>query len=127
MRGRIGTFIIFFAAILAPADAFGMSTKGKPASGHCTVVGVEKLPSALGRGSSICLELQRAVESVAPTARFSAEVKVISPSRLAAKLIVNDRALPEQKFAIMDRELDAGAIERFAHSLAAEIAKAAKS
>jgi hypothetical protein len=64
---------------------------------------------------------------LAPAARYSAKVTVISRSRLAATLIVNGRALPEQKFAIMDRELNAGAIERFAHSLAAEIAKAAKS
>ena len=47
-------------------------------------------------------------------------------ARLSARLIVNGHALPEQHFAVMDRELDPGSISRFAQSLAAEVAKAAK-
>ena len=104
-----------------------MSSKAPPTPGLCHVVGGEKLPPSVGGGSAICVELRRAVETVAPAVRYSAEVRVLSRSRLSAALIVNDRALPEQNFAIMDSELDAGAIKRFAHSLAAAIATAAKS
>jgi hypothetical protein len=58
--------------------------------------------------------------------RFTADVKVVSSSMLAANLVVNGRALPEQKFAVMDRELGQSSINRFASSLAAEVAKAAR-
>ena len=45
---------------------------------------------------------------------------------LGTILVVNGRTLPEQNFAVMDRELNPGAIRRFAESLAGEVAKAAK-
>ena len=93
---------------------------------RCQVVGGEKLPAASGGSKAVCAEIERAVAELAPRANYSAEVKVLSKSRLAATLIVNGRALPEQRFAIMDSDLDAGAIQRFARSLAAEVAKAAK-
>jgi hypothetical protein len=41
-------------------------------------------------------------------------------------LTVNGRILPEQKFAVMDRDLNPQSIERFAQSLAAVVAKTAK-
>jgi len=47
-------------------------------------------------------------------------------ARLSAALVVNGRTLPEQNFAVMDSGLDAGAIRRFAQSLAQAVAKAAK-
>jgi hypothetical protein len=40
--------------------------------------------------------------------------------------MVNGRKLPEQNFAVMDRDLNPGSIRRFAESLAREVAKAAK-
>jgi hypothetical protein len=125
MRGRSATFIFLLAIALTPAGAAAMSPSGK-ASVRCHVVGSEKLPRTSGGASAICAEVERAVAAVAPAARYSAEVKVLSRSKLAATLVVNGRTLPEQNFAIMDRELNPGAIERFARSLAAEIAKAAK-
>jgi hypothetical protein len=93
---------------------------------RCQVVGGEKLPAASGGGKAVCAEIERAVAQLAPQIHYSAEVKVLSKSRLAATLIVNDRTLPEQRFAIMDSDLDIGAIRRFARSLATEIAKAAR-
>jgi hypothetical protein len=41
-------------------------------------------------------------------------------------LVVNGRTLPEQKFAVMDRELNSTSIERFADSLADQVAEAAR-
>ena len=52
------------------------------------------------------------------------EVRALSASRLSASLTVNGRALPEQNFARMDRELDRPAFERFAEALAEQVAKA---
>ena len=43
---------------------------------------------------------------------------------LATRLMVNGRALAEQKFAVMDDNLNKGSIERFAQSIAAAVAKA---
>ena len=93
---------------------------------RCQVIGSEKLPAGSGGTKAVCAEVERAVAELAPRAHYSAEVTVLSKSRLAATLVVNGRTLPEQKFAIMDSDLNAGAIQRFARSLAAEVAKAAK-
>jgi hypothetical protein len=99
---------------------------GSGHDGRCQIVGGEKLPPHVGGGTTLCAEIERAVASAAPRARYTAEVKVLSKSKLAATLVVNGRTLPEQRFAIMDSDLDTGAIQRFARSLAAEVAKAAK-
>ena len=91
------------------------------------MLGSEKLPARSGGAAAVCSEIERAVASAAPKVRYSADVRVLSKSRLSAALVVNGRALPEQKFAIMDSELDAGAIKRFAASLANAVAEAARS
>jgi hypothetical protein len=96
------------------------------AAGRCYVLHGEKLPPQSGGPDALCSELERAVSAVAPNVAYQAEIRVVSPSRLVAVLVVNGRALPEQKFAIMDRQLNRSAIERFVQSLAAEIAKTAK-
>jgi hypothetical protein len=126
MRGRFATLVFLFAAALSSASAPAMSAAAHKPIGRCTVIGGEKLPAASGGTSAICAEVERAIAGLAPTARYSAEVRVLSSSRLAATLVVNGRKLPEQRFAIMDRELNAGAVHRFAQSLAAEVARAAK-
>lgn len=94
--------------------------------GRCQVVGGEKLPVSSGGSAALCAEIEHAVAAVAGTARFSIEVKVLSKSRLAARLVVNGRTLPEQNFAIMDSDLNAGAIQRFAASLATLVEQEAK-
>lgn len=122
MRGKLATFILVLAAGVVPAGALAMSA---PIT-HCRVLGGEKLPAATGGAKAVCAAVEKAVAARAPNIRYSAEVKVQSPSRLAATLVVNGRALPEQKFGVMDRELGEGSIKRFANSIAAEVAKAAK-
>jgi len=69
--------------------------------------------------------LDACLAAAVPNARYRAEIKLLSASRLAAVLVVNGHTLPEQNFAVMDRQLDRASIRRFAESLAATVAKAA--
>ena len=123
MRGN-ATFLLVLAAGVVPAGACAMSATGKPQA-HCSVLGGEKLPARVGGPKAICDAVERAVASRAPGVRFSAEVKVLTRSMLTASLVVNGRRLSEQKFAVMDRELGESSINRFADSIATEVAKAA--
>jgi len=104
-----------------PASAGAMS-----APGPCRVVAGEKMLASTGGADALCNEIRKAVAAAAPGARYSAEVKALSPSRLAATLVVNGKALPEQNFAVMDRNLSTTSIREFAASLAREVAQAAK-
>jgi len=96
------------------------------ASGGCRVIAGEKYLRAPVGGGMICAEIERALATRAPGARVKTDVTVLSPSRLAATLVVNDRALPEHKFAVMDNDLSPEAVQRFARSLANAAADAAK-
>ena len=93
-----------------------------PATGKCRVIGGEKLPSAVGK-DAVCAEIASAMAKLAPAARYSVEVKVLSSSRLSAALVVNGQTLPDQNIAVSDSELGPGPIRRFAESLAAAAAK----
>ena len=121
MRGELAKIVFLVATTVFTASANAMS-----ASGRCRVIAGGRLPAATGGSTAICSEIERAIASVAPGVDYHAEVKVLSASRLSADLVVNGRALPEQNFAIMDRQLDRAAIQRFARSLAAELSKAPK-
>lgn len=94
--------------------------------GRCTVIGGENLPAAVGGNEALCTAIERAIASRAPTAHYSAQIKVLPRSRLSATLVVNGRTLPEQKFAVMDRELNPASIQLFADSLAEQLVEAAK-
>jgi len=93
---------------------------------RCQIMGGDKLPAVSGGSATVCAEIERAIGASAPNVQYSIEVKVLSATRLAASLMVDGHALPEQHFAIMDSELDAGAIQRFAASLARVVAQAAR-
>ena len=121
MVGKLAAVILVLAGI-APAGSFAMSAPRH----DCRVLDAGKLPAAAGGAHAICAAIEQAVAAQAPNVRFSAEVRVVTPSMLATKLVVNGRALPEQKFAVMDRKLGASSIQRFANSIASEVAKAAK-
>jgi hypothetical protein len=118
MRAFLGTLALLLAtpALSAPPAAVSSSR-------HCSVVDGDKLPPDVGGPEAVCAAVERAIAAAAPKVRYKAEVRVLSPSRLAANLVVNGQALPQQSFAIMDRKLNRGAIDRFANALAAEIAK----
>jgi hypothetical protein len=126
MRGKFAPFMVVLAAGGIPWSTSAVSAPGQQTQHHCRVIGGDKLPADSGGADAVCSAIQRAVAERSPAVNFSAEVKVVTPSMLTANLTVNGRTLPEQKFAIMDRELNRGAIERFAQSLAMEVAKAAE-
>jgi len=125
MRGIHAILILALAVGMVPASSFAMSAAG-PKPIHCRVLAGEKLPAASGGPDAICSAIEKAVASVAPNIRFSAEVTVLTPSMLSTSLLVDGRALPEQKFAVMDRELNEASIERFANSIAATVAQASR-
>jgi hypothetical protein len=91
-------------------------------SPHCRVIDGGKLPAASGGAAALCEAIEQAVSKRAPGTAFSAEVRVLSSSRLAAALIANGRKLPDQKFASMDHELTKGSFERFARTIAEQVA-----
>ncbi len=93
-------------------------------SPRCTVVDGERLPAASGGSAALCAAIERAISERVPGTVFTAEVRVLPRSMLAATLTVNGRELPEHKFASMDRELDKSSFARFAQSLAESLAQA---
>ena len=120
-----------FAAIVlltavAPPRLVAMNIGGESPNGRCVIIGGEKLsPESIG-SAGICGEVEAAIASRAPTVRYSAQIRVLSPTRLAATLIVNDRTLPVQNFAVMDGKLSNGSIKRFAAAVALAVAGASK-
>lgn len=113
MFGRLLPWIIAAAAGIA-ACAPAMSTPASP----CRVTGGEKLPPDSGGAAGICAAVERAIAATAPTLQVSVEVRVLSNSALSASIVTNGRKLPDQNFAISDRALNRGAIERFAQAIA---------
>jgi hypothetical protein len=123
-RVRFAKCLLVGAAAASAADACAIGVPDQQRHAHCSVIGIEKLPADIGGADAICDAINRAVAARVPTAHFTAEVKVLSASRVTTRLTVNERALPEQNFAVMDRNLNQGSIERFAQSIAAAIAQA---
>lgn len=95
--------------------------------GHCTITGEQHLPTALGGSAAVCAIIERAITARAPTATYTAQLKVHPRSRLSAVLVVNGHPLPEQNFAVMDRELSKATVQRFADTLAGLVSDAAGS
>ena len=113
--------ILLVAAAFLGGNACAMSAPHHP---HCRVTDGDKLPAGSGGPDALCAAIEQAVKDRAPNAAFSAEVTVLSSSMLAATLTADGRKLPEQKFAIMDRQLDHSSFERFARALADQLVKA---
>ena len=100
-------------------------TSGAPETPHCRVVDPGKLPAESGGASALCSAIVRAIAARTSIA-FSVEVRALSASRLAATVTANGKALPEQNFATMDRDLNSASFERFAAALAEQVAKATR-
>ncbi|HZC37340.1 MAG TPA: hypothetical protein VE221_01555 [Sphingomicrobium sp.] len=94
------------------------------AQGPCRVTGGEKLPAEAGGADAICAAVQKAAAAQAPNLRYSAEIRVLSRTALAADLTADGRALPELKFSVSDRELNPRAIGHFADSVGVALAGA---
>ncbi len=90
------------------------------------MVGAEKLSGESGGPGAICAAVQRAVAAQvqAQGVRYSAEIRVLSRSALAAELQTNGRKLPELRFSVQDRNLNPLAIGHFADSIAGALAEA---
>jgi hypothetical protein len=123
MWSKIHGTVLAFAAIAALG---GPAMSAPIPAGTCRVLHGEKLPRDAGSADALCSAVQRAIAARAPHVRYSAEVRVMSKSVLSATLVANGRTLPEQQFAVSDRNLNPRSIERFAAALAEEVAKAAK-
>lgn len=110
-------------AALAGGNACAMSTgESKPA--NCRVIGGEKLPPESGGAGAICRAIKAAVSQRAPGLAYEVEVTVVQNSRLSASIMVGGRKLADQNFARMDRPLTKEAFDRFAMTVAEELAKA---
>ena len=107
------------------AAACAMSAPGQT-PGRCRISGGEKLPAEAGGADAICAAVERAVAAGAPGVRYSADVRVLSRSSLAANLIVNGRNLPDVKFSVSDREINPRSIGHFAESVAIAVAGASR-
>jgi len=114
--------IALVAGALFCGNACAMNAPARQ-SPQCRVVDGGKLPAGSGGAAVLCAAIEQAVSARAPGVAYRAEVRALSSSRLSATLTVNGRALPEQNFARMDRELDRPAFERFAEALAEQVAK----
>ncbi len=123
MGSKIHGSVLAFAALAALG---GPAMSAPKTAGNCRVLHGEKLPADAGSADAVCSAVHRAITARAPHVRYSAEVRVLSKSALSATLVANGRPLPEQQFAVMDRNLNVRSIERFAAAMADEVAKAAK-
>ena len=124
MRGRFAALLIVVTT-LDSGGALAMKPSSTVTIGHCTVVGEGNLPAAVGGAKGLCAILDRAVATRAGTTNYTAHVKVLPRSRLSAILVVDGRELPQQNFAVMDRELSSSTIQRFADGLAEQVLEAA--
>ena len=125
----MGRVIFGSIALAAAASVCSAACAMSPANNQaspCRVVGGEKLPAASGGPGALCAAIERAVSQRAPGVEFTAEVTVLSASRLAATLTSGGRKLPEQKFASMDRDLTVASFDRFAAALAEKVASGAR-
>lgn len=120
MFGRI---LVLYSSIAALAIACAPAVSA-PVESPCRVVHGEKLPVESGGASAICAAVEQAVAARAPNLKYSAEVRILSKSTLIIAAEVRGRKLPEQHFAVMDRNLNPASLKRFAEAAADEIAKA---
>jgi hypothetical protein len=122
MRTRLFESLLAIAAAAAPASASAMSAPSQDVHGPCRVIGGEKLPAATGGPTEVCAAFARAIAAHAPKLRYTAEVRVLSKSGLAVKVVANGRTVADQRFSIMDKDLNAASIQRFAETIAAQVA-----
>ena len=113
--------LLVMAASLSGGACAMASPSGQPAP--CRIVDGDKLPDESGGAAALCSAIERAAAAKAPGVAYTVEVRVLSSSRLAATLKSGGRQLPEQNFAVMDRELNGVSFERFAEALADRLAE----
>lgn len=108
---------------LCAAAASAMSA---PQNG-CRVVAGEAFLKEAGGASALCSSFEHAIAARAPNVHYSAEIRVLSKSALTVSVTANGHKLPDQHYAIMDRNLNPGSIKRFGEAVADAIAESGKS
>lgn len=124
---RFATCLVAGTVAASATGAYAMSAPDRERQARCSVTGSEKLPAEVGGADAICTAIERALAAKAPDIHYVVEVRVRSASMLAATLIAGGRKLPDQNFAVMDRNLNRESIERFAQAIADALTKASKS
>jgi len=124
MRAKHLGWILGSVMAAAPTSAWPMSAAEQ---GSCRLLQAEKLPRDAGGADAICAIFDKAIAAKAPKLRYTAEVQVLSKAALSAKVVADGRVLAERRLAVMDKNLNAGSIQRFAEALATEVARVANS
>ena len=123
LRLQTRAVIVAMAITWISGSACGMTTP-KDLPEPCRVVGGSKLPAESGGSSALCAAVKRAVSARAPGVSYQVEVRVLSPSRLAATVTTaGGRKLPELNHAISDSNFTRKSLERFADAIAGQLAK----
>jgi len=86
MWRKLATFTASLCAAAIAGSA--MSAGAAPLSRHCRVVAAAKLPAEAGGAASICSEIERAMGAAVPNVRYKVEVRVVTPARLSARMVV---------------------------------------
>ena len=104
----------------ASGTACAMTVSGSQV--HCHVVNGGKLSKESGGADALCRAVRAAIDERSFTGHYNVEVTVLGPSRIAAKVTSDSgKAVAEQSYGSMDRELTASSFKRFAKGLAAAI------
>ena len=120
---RFAATMLAAAAVAAAMNARAM-TAASPGDFKCTVVDGQKLPAEAGSSDAFCSALRAAIVKEAPNSQVTVEVRVLTPFMLAATVVVDGKKLSEEKFAVMDRNLNPRSMGHFAQSIASKVAQA---
>lgn len=126
MGGRIAALALGGVLLGASGSAYAMSSPPR-SQATCTVIGGDKLPPQSGGAVALCAAIERAIAERVPGTKVTAEVRVLSASRLRATVKAADgRVLDDQNYASSDRALSRDSFERFASGLAQTLREAVK-
>jgi hypothetical protein len=124
MRAKLALIVLPLAGTWFAGSACAVNSPTRQPI-DCRVVNGGKLPAESGGTEALCAAIARAAAEQPSAGRFSVEVRVLGTARLAATVTTADgKRLPEQRFAVSDRDLTKSSFERFARALAEEAAKA---
>ena len=118
-RGALLVAWLSTALVSGSAWAMTSGTVGP----DCVVTGGDKLSAETGP-DAICTAVREALAKRAVNSPVKVAIQVASPSRLKATIRVGERVLPIEEFAVMDRGLSKGMIERFAQRISEVVAEA---
>ena len=120
---KAGVAIVFASLIVSGGSACAVKPVEHGAE-QCAVIGEQFLPAGV-TPVAICDAIRTATRNRAPGIAYSVQVRVNSASSLSAIVQLPDgTTLAEQKLAVNDRQISSGSIDRFAATIATQIASA---